>query len=49
MRTLPEQLETAYDFWRPNRWGLKKYLIRDGKEHPFALIVPGGGYRMVCS
>ena len=49
MMTLSENLEGAYDFWRPNRWGLKKYLLSDGKEHPFAVICPGGGYSMVCS
>ena len=25
------------------------YVLRDGKKHPFALLVPGGGYSMVCS
>ena len=25
------------------------YVIKDGKKHPFALLVPGGGYAMVCS
>ena len=25
------------------------YVIRDGKEHPCAILVPGGGYSMVCS
>ncbi len=49
MRTLAEKLEAAYDFWRPNRRGLKPYLLKDGKKHPFAVIVPGGAYRMVCS
>ena len=49
MMTFSERLEAAYDFWRPNRRGLKPYLIKDGKEHPFAVIVPGGAYRMVCS
>ena len=49
MMTLTEKLEAAYDFWRPNRLGLKKYLLSDGKEHPFAVICPGGGYSMVCS
>ena len=49
MMTLSEKMEAAYDFWRPNRWGLKKYLVQDGKEHPFAVICPGGGYSMVCS
>lgn len=41
--------QAAVDFWHPNQYGLKKYLIRDGKKHPFALICPGGGYQMVCS
>lgn len=41
--------QAVCDFWRPNKYGLKKYLIRDGGKHPFALVVPGGGYRMVCS
>lgn len=49
MKTFAEQVETVYDFWRPNRWGIKTYLLRDGKRHPFALIVPGGGYQTVCS
>ena len=39
----------ARDSWRPNHYKLKKYLINDGKKHPFALICPGGGYSMVCS
>ncbi len=25
------------------------YVIQDGKTHPFAILVPGGGYAMVCS
>ena len=25
------------------------YVIKDGKKHPFAILVPGGGYAMVCS
>ena len=44
-----QRLQSIYDFWRPNRYGLKPYLIRDGKTHPFALICPGGAYGMVCS
>jgi len=47
--TLSERIEAVYDFWRPNRYGLKPYLIHDGKTHPFAVICPGGGYSMVCS
>ncbi len=44
-----ERLQSIYDFWRPNRYGLTPYLVRDGKRHPFALICPGGAYGMVCS
>lgn len=47
--TIREMLQGANDFWRPNRYGLKPYLIRDGQRHPFAVICPGGAYSMVCS
>ena len=46
---ISEMAEAARDFWRPNRYLLEKHLINDGKKHPFALILPGGGYGMVCS
>lgn len=39
----------AADFWRRNEYGLKEFVIRDGKKHPFAIVCPGGGYSMVCS
>ena len=26
-----------------------RYILRDGKRHPLAVICPGGGYQMVCS
>lgn len=26
-----------------------RYVIRDGKKHPVAILCPGGGYSMVCS
>ena len=42
-------MQAAYDFWHGRGYGLKEYVIRDGKKHPFALICPGGGYSMVCS
>ncbi|MBQ6559726.1 MAG: alpha/beta hydrolase [Erysipelotrichaceae bacterium] len=42
-------LQAVYDFWRPNRYGLKAFLINDGQKHPFAIICPGGAYGMVCS
>lgn len=28
---------------------LEKYLLKDGKKHPVAIICPGGGYHWVCS
>lgn len=46
---LSEYMRAVGDHFRLNRYGLKKYLIPDGKKHPFALICPGGGYSMVCS
>ena len=42
-------LQAVYDFWRGKGYGLREYVIRDGKKHPFALICPGGGYSMVVS
>jgi len=47
--TLQMCCQAAIDFWRGNRYGLKEYVIKDGKKHPFAVICPGGGYEMVCS
>lgn len=32
-----------------NCYELKPYLLDDGKEHPFAVICPGGSYSMVAS
>ena len=26
-----------------------RFVIRDGKRHPFAIVVPGGAYAVVCS
>ena len=28
---------------------IDKYVIQDGRKHPFAILCPGGGYYMVCS
>ncbi len=28
---------------------LEKYILKDGKQHPVAIICPGGGYHRVCS
>ena len=42
--------EARRDFLRPNRYALDMDpILRDGKTHPVALILPGGGYAMVCS
>lgn len=37
-------------FLRGNKYELNDdYVIKDGKKHPVAILVPGGGYQMVCS
>lgn len=37
-------------FFTPNKFRLDdRFVIRDGKTHPFAILVPGGGYTVVCS
>ena len=34
----------------PNRYRLDdRFVLRDGKRHPMAVICPGGAYRKVCS
>lgn len=33
-----EMLQAAYDFWRPNKYGIKPYLCKDGRKHPVAII-----------
>lgn len=47
--TLDACIRAAKDFWLGNRFYIEKYVLKDGKKHPFALICPGGGYNMVCS
>ncbi len=42
-------IQSWHDNHRPNGYGLKPYLLNDGKRHPFAVICPGGGYSMVCA
>ena len=37
------------DNLRVPNYKLVKYLINDGKKHPFAIICPGGAYNMVAS
>lgn len=46
---LPIRIRSFFDTHRKNEYGLRPYLIRDGKTHPVAIICPGGGYRRVCS
>lgn len=37
-------------FFATNKYKLvDQFVIRDGKKHPFAILVPGGGYQMVSS
>lgn len=48
-RPLPMKVRELFDTYRKNEYGLKPYLLRDGKRHPVAVICPGGGYRRVCS
>ena len=44
-----EKIEEFYSNVRPNRFGIRKYLLKDGKKHKAAIIVPGGAYERVCS
>ena len=38
------------DCFRKNEYAINdKYVIRDGRTHPLAIICPGGGYTLVCS
>ena len=47
--TFLSAIQEIRDTYRPNRYQLMPYLIRDGAYHPTAIICPGGGYRRVCS
>ena len=45
-----DQKQVLRDICRPNRYALDtRFVLRDGKTHPFALICPGGAYQEVCS
>lgn len=45
-----DQKQSLKDIFRPNRYQLDdRFVLRDGKKHPLAVICPGGGYGMVCS
>lgn len=48
-RTIREQIGLYFDTKRKNAYGIRPYLLRDGKTHPVAVLIPGGGYRRVCS
>ena len=54
MSNRPLDLDTKQSlrdvFFTPNRYALdERFVLRDGRRHPVAVIVPGGGYGMVCS
>lgn len=38
-----------YNYHRRGNYRLVKYLLRDGKHHKMALILPGGGYHRIDS
>ena len=45
-----DQKQSLKDIFRANRYQLDdRFVLRDGKKHPFAVVCPGGGYQMVCS
>lgn len=45
-----DKLQFLKDIFASNQYKLvDTYVIDDGKEHPFAIIVPGGAYCMVCN
>lgn len=44
-----EMCQAVRDFWMPNKYNLDEFPILEGEKKPFALILPGGGYKMVCS
>ena len=48
-RSLSSLFREFRNTYRKNEYGLRPYLLRDGKPHPVAIICPGGGYRRVCS
>lgn len=49
MNHLIEHIIEYYNFHRKSKFKLYKYLIRDGNQHPVALICPGGGYHRIDS
>ncbi len=53
MASVPADLDKKQvfqDLHRLNRYRLDdRFVLRDGKKHPFAVICPGGGYGVICS
>ena len=53
MESVPADLDKKQvfrDTHRLNRYRLDdRFVLRDGKKHPFAVVCPGGGYWMICS
>lgn len=47
-RSISSRIRECFDTYRPNKYRIKPYLLRDGKVHPVAVVVPGGGYRRIC-
>jgi len=38
------------NYFAPNRYALDlRFVIKDGKKHHVAILIPGGAYRIVCS
>ncbi|MDO5400869.1 MAG: alpha/beta hydrolase [Eubacteriales bacterium] len=48
-RPLRQKIGLFFDTMRKNAYGIRPYLVRDGKVHPVAILIPGGGYRRVCT
>lgn len=45
-----DRKQSLKDMLAANKYRLDdRFVIRDGKTHPVAILVPGGGYQMVCS
>ena len=45
-----DRRQTLKDIYRLNRYALDdRFVLRDGRTHPFAVICPGGAYQTVCS
>ena len=47
-RDIVSRIREYFDTNRENVYEIRPYLLKDGKEHPVAIVCPGGGYRRVC-